>query len=1335
MARSFEVLNLGFSTVEIDTTESDAISNAANLLVGTTFGSAGSPLYDSVESLSPNTFGQIYDTDNNTATDAFTSGGTMYVVDGAAIYLSTLTYADGTTEQVEMTLVQATTGEVFLFPPVFGDEGQQAILEAGPIQSLTLDSLIDNAVEPVTDRIGIDFVGPVEGTGANDDMTLGYEDADGDVAGAGNDPIFGNGGADTIEGGGGSDIIEGGDGNDVIYGDTADGSTYGTLNPTNSDNLGDSGGTETFNTRAVELVTLANGDLIMITSERGTSDAGIASYRVDNDPDSATYGEIIGGKVDDESASVNGDGYRDVEDMAAVTLSNGETYLYTADPLGNSIGITLVNSDGTLANQPPMTDGSGNNQFDDVQELSIAEIDGTHFLLSLGGGSDGGIDDALIVHQVNDDGSLTQADLVVNGTGTGENYLNNGDPTDASVLETFTDSNGNTFVVAGGDENGISLWTLDGTGALNFQNARGDDQAGAGESDPQGNDLGGDLIAPAQTGLFDVDAGTFAEINGEVYLFVGGVDDDVVAFRVDPDTANTDGTFDLTLVGQLDDPVVNISSMTFLPTDSGGSLVLGAETSGLRFYDVTVNPDGTVSLTLSDTISDGAGPEFADSEDIDVEGGILVSAGDDDDGVGIVTTGLNPEAQFAGDDMIDGGIGNDTVYAGGGSDTITLSNGFGSDDIFGGEDADGTDVDVLDASGLTGSGITVTMSSGENGTLTQGANSADFSDFEGIVFTDQGDVFDGNFVSDDLAVNTGAGNDSVIDGAGADELVGGQGDDTLEAGAGSDTLFGGDGNDLLIRGGTDTNDVLNVLNGGDGEDTIRLQDGINVNDQIDGGAGVDTLEVLPGDNRDLLVNMETGNVTDGTIGTQEFINIENVTTGGGNDTIYGDTGNNVLDGAAGDDVVVGGDGADTLIGGSGDDLLVGGGGGGLYPIAGDMQASGGDTLDGGEGNDTLEGNTGDDTLLGGTGNDQLFGEWGADSLSGGDDADTLDGGALGDTLSGGDGNDLLTGGAGDDLFVYTANDGLDTITDFNSGNSGSLNDGNTTNNDFIDLSGHYDHLFELWADQQDDGILNQSNDLDTQGNAVNYLDNTQFDTDGTADNEGVAFTGATGDISFFTFDNTGVICFASGTLIDTPRGPVPVETLTAGDLVRTSDHGVRPLIWASKTTHQWAADAHPDKPIEIKAGALGAGLPVADLQISPQHRVLLPDAEHATGVFAAAKHLVGLKGVRQMTGGRKVTYHHIMLASHEVLFSNGAPTESFFPGRMALRSLSGKDRVDLVASLRKAGGIRGAAAWRISRPVLKSKAAKRRTKTGAALWGASTFAQRVYDPPALAMLG
>lgn len=66
-------------------------------------------------------------------------------------------------------------------------------------------------------------------------------------------------------------------------------------------------------------------------------------------------------------------------------------------------------------------------------------------------------------------------------------------------------------------------------------------------------------------------------------------------------------------------------------------------------------------------------------------------------------------------------------------------------------------------------------------------------------------------------------------------------------------------------------------------------------------------------------------------------------------------------------------------------------------------------------------------------------------------------------------------------------------------------------------------------------------------------------------------------------------CFLSGTLIATPDGEVPVETLRAGDLVLTRDHGAQPLVWTSHSAvSREVLDRAPNlRAIRIEAGALG----------------------------------------------------------------------------------------------------------------------------------------------------
>lgn len=331
------------------------------------------------------------------------------------------------------------------------------------------------------------------------------------------------------------------------------------------------------------------------------------------------------------------------------------------------------------------------------------------------------------------------------------------------------------------------------------------------------------------------------------------------------------------------------------------------------------------------------------------------------------------------------------------------------------------------------------------------------------------------------------------------------------------------------------------------------------------------------------------------------------------------------------------------------------------------------------GNDTVYAGRGDDWVYGGDGNDTLYGERNDDTLYGEAGNDTLDGGTGDDTLDGGTGDDVLTGGAGNDTFVVDPTDGgHDTITDFNTGNSGPINDNDQSNNDFVDLSGYYNQENydaavaagdidptvitnpRQWmrADQDDDGILN---DIHAWG-AGNSL---------TLENGGSAVSSAD-----LTWDNTNVICFVSGTLITTASGLVRIEDLSPDDLVLTRDHGFRPVRWIGSTKRPATGKVAP---ILIPEGTLGNA---RDLMVSPNHRMLMKGAEvellvgHSE-VLVAAKHLLDGKHVRQVEGGT-VEYWHILFDDHEIILAEGAWSESFHPGKEGLGTLCEDTRAEIL---------------------------------------------------------
>ena len=160
------------------------------------------------------------------------------------------------------------------------------------------------------------------------------------------------------------------------------------------------------------------------------------------------------------------------------------------------------------------------------------------------------------------------------------------------------------------------------------------------------------------------------------------------------------------------------------------------------------------------------------------------------------------------------------------------------------------------------------------------------------------------------------------------------------------------------------------------------------------------------------------------------------------------------------------------------------------------------------------------------------------------------------------------------------------------------------------------------------------------------------------------------------------ICFVKGTLIATGNTDVAVEDLKAGDVVLTRDNGPQTISWIGKRNMPGNT---PEQllPIRIKANALGDGLPKRDLLVSPQHRILVNDwrAElmfGASEVLIAAKHLVNDSDIRVATDLDSFEYYHILFESHQTVFSEGLPTESFHPGDLAMKSLSEESRAEVL---------------------------------------------------------
>ncbi len=185
-------------------------------------------------------------------------------------------------------------------------------------------------------------------------------------------------------------------------------------------------------------------------------------------------------------------------------------------------------------------------------------------------------------------------------------------------------------------------------------------------------------------------------------------------------------------------------------------------------------------------------------------------------------------------------------------------------------------------------------------------------------------------------------------------------------------------------------------------------------------------------------------------------------------------------------------------------------------------------------------------------------------------------------------------------------------------------------------------------------------------------------------------------ITYSTFESgTGFPCFAGGTLIRAKNGLVPIQNLKIGDAVPTSENRLQRIRWIGRRflPHDELM-ANPNlRPVRIKAGSLGNKLPARDLLVSRQHRMLVNSKIAArmfgiSEVLLPAIKLTGLPGIYLDESIESIEYFHLLFDRHEVIFAEGAPTESLFTGPEALKSISVEAKNEISAIFPEIADIR-----------------------------------------------
>lgn len=691
--------------------------------------------------------------------------------------------------------------------------------------------------------------------------------------------------------------------------------------------------------------------------------------------------------------------------------------------------------------------------------------------------------------------------------------------------------------------------------------------------------------------------------------------------------------------------------------------LVGANYSGLALdrQDIAFK-DGIVEGTAGNDVIDASYTGDPEGDRIDANGGLdgnnadSVVAGDGDDTV-LSGAGNDTVQGGGGDDLLDGGAGNDVLQGGAGNDT--LIGGAGADTLEG-----GGGLDIVDYSG-SADAVNVNLSSetysggdaqGDVGSGIDGIVGSDFND----TLTGYDGVFDGGTTTN--YIDGGAGDDSISGLSGGDTLIGGTGDDSIDGGAGNDTIYG----DEAPQTGIWDYQVYNYNFNSNPDQAFDIENGTLVGEGLTSGFASTSLvngaRGTGGDPNDFGV-IYTSQLLPDEDGTYTF---STTSDDGSTIRILDEDGTPLTwsNSTGGTDAFMDNDFHQAATSRSGQVELEAGRvytievrhweNQGQQVISGTVTSPGGATEDLADSSMIIGPETvgGSDSITGGDGDDFIAGGVGDDVLDGGSGSDVLNGGAGNDTIIV-DQGDTASGGAGDDTFRLQD---LDTTGTGNAAISIIGGEGSESGGDTLILT---------------PGVTRNDITFSNIDDADGGLSGSFTMSDGTF-------------VQFSQIEN--IVCFTSGTLIKTLSGEVPVEMLQAGDHVLTMDAGYQPIRWiGSRQLRSGDLVANPKlRPVRIRAGALGNGQPESDLTVSRQHRVLVSSVivERMFGVrdvLIPAIKLTELDGIEIVEEPQDIEYWHMLFDSHQVIWSNGAPTESLFTGPEALKAVSPEAREEIIA--------------------------------------------------------
>ena len=780
----------------------------------------------------------------------------------------------------------------------------------------------------------------------------GRDGADIIIGGAGSDTIYGQLGNDLIEGGGGNDVLFGGRGTDLITGgrfeitsantgaviavESYDKNTgFGQGVHVSSQDLAD--GHDAIYGGDGDDILLGGGGNDTLSGGRGVDvligdfasirlSANLVAEHIETQFDSSSNAGQDSLNGDEGNDILIGGGRGDVlTDTQGDNVIVGDFGVVRGTRLNEAVTGIETRTD-AMGGADVITTGAGNDYIlAGIGDDTIRSGDGNDAILA---------DDGVMYLLRDKDGTVT-ATLQDTGTSTGDDVIITGNGNNRVIAGVGNDSitvgEGHNVVV--GDLGRIDatsaegIWSAaDGNDTLSGGHGRnrvvlggGDDLATLGDG---GNRVIGDAGTLSWIALSDFEGDvmetSYADHGGDDAISTGS-GDDVVMGGFGADTLYG-GSGDDVVLGDNGRYVAPLNGNTGRITSLVGELAGGDLIYGGDGNDILIGGQGDDSLyggIGKDVILGDSGEVvFVNATDIRSLEGIDTSRGGHDF--------IHTEERDAGDDILLGQAGNDTIEAGRGNDVIL----------------------------------------GDNGRYEVPLN--------GVV---------GRITS---LVGELAGDDLIYGGEGNDIVLGGQGDDSLYGGTGEDVIFGDSGEVTFINA-TDivSLEMIDVARGGN--DFIHTDADDSGDDILLGQAGNDTIEAGGGDDVILgdiatFLFVHPDLRLPGQSAADRLIRLEGTRIDiGGDDLIFGGLGN---------DIVVAGFGADTLYGGDGQDLLIGdtailtrrweaaAAGGLMEWLTIDtnfaFETGGYDHIYGEGGHDVMIGNLGPDMFYGDTAEDAIF---------------------------------------------------------------------------------------------------------------------------------------------------------------------------------------------------------------------------------------------------------------------------------------------------------------------------------------------------------------------------